>query len=223
MKVEIAENMLYSWLRHCMGCQIVQTNYKVAKQWNKTKDMKGLFNDFQADARFEDCHFTTTRKGKIYPQSFLTVLNAAECDLVGVLFGGNNTSKVFAYESAFHESGTKYDNTPKKVMQKIFKNYLMTRSFFPDGEVELAFVSPKMKADDLAQIKANLKNLKSFISVDHGDTAVNLEIVTGRDFKSKILSPLYKMIGEITDESELFIRAVKLLKMMTEAELGKTK
>lgn len=29
MKIEIGESLLYSWLRHAKGCQLVQTNWKI--------------------------------------------------------------------------------------------------------------------------------------------------------------------------------------------------
>ena len=34
MKIEIGESLIYSWLRHAKGCQIVQTNWKPSiKSW----------------------------------------------------------------------------------------------------------------------------------------------------------------------------------------------
>ena len=229
MKIEIAENMLYSWLRHCMGCQVVQTNYKKAKQWKSAKDMESVFNDFQVDTRFQNCLFEQKNKnGEKIPQKFETVLKAAECDLVGILFGDNNTIKIFAYESAFHGAGAHYtkevDNkgtgkskkenvTPQKVVQKLFKNYLMMRSFFPNSEVELAFVSPLIKDKYKTQIDDYVKDLKDFF-IKHRDTAVNLKIFTGKKFKDEIWKPLDKIIDEIADESELFVRAVQLLRLM---------
>ncbi len=221
MKVEIAENMLYSWLRHCMGCQIVQTNFKVAKQWKKTKEMKELFDKFEVDKRFEDCHFG---------QKFKSVLDATECDLLGILFSSKNKIKIFAYESAFHEAGAHYNKkekdsrgkvktinyTKQKITQKIFKNYLMVRSFFPKGEVELAFVSPIVSDDILDKIKTNLDNLKSFISnYDHDTKKITIKIFANDNFKTEIFQPLSN-IKKIADESELFVRAIKLCKMMTE-------
>ncbi len=33
MKIEMGENLFYSWLRHVKECQIVHTNWKVSPQW----------------------------------------------------------------------------------------------------------------------------------------------------------------------------------------------
>ena len=208
MKIEIAENMLYSWLRHCKGCQIVQTNFKVSRLWKQDNEpeLEALYNRFQTDRRFSDFRFTSRNRLQTFP----TVLYATECDLLGLLTEGNNT-KLFAYESAFHENGLNYKDTQKKVIQKFFRNYLMAKSYFPNSAIELTFISPKIGATILRRLNANIDNLKAFFS--ENGCEVNLKIVTNDDFKSNILMPLCELIDNIADESELFVRAVKLWRM----------
>lgn len=38
MKIEIAESMVYSWLRKVRNCRIVQTNWKPAPEWERSND-----------------------------------------------------------------------------------------------------------------------------------------------------------------------------------------
>lgn len=210
MKIEIAENMLYSWLRHCKGCQIVQTNFKVSKFWsqNNEQEMETLYDKFQTDERFSDFHFTARQN---LPPVFATTLNFTECDLLGLSFDEENASTVYAVESAFHENGLNYNDTQKKVVQKFFKNYLMAKSFFPNSDVELLFISPKIGNTTLNLLNENIEKLKAFFSENNCE--VNLKIVSNEEFQSMILRPLCELIDEIADESELFVRAVKLWRL----------
>lgn len=231
MKVEIAENMLYSWLRHCMGCQIVQTNFKVSKHWKQKNEQKmtELLNQFHKEKKFEKFHFTSGKdktSGKTRYQHLSTILNTTECDSVGILFDDKNTMKVFAYESAFHESKTHYNDnigdgdkkskniTPQKVIKKLFRNYLMVRSFFPNIKVELAFAAPLIADKDLKEINTNVKTLEAFVAEHADEKKLEILIISGDKFKKKIFQPLSDKIKEIADESELFVRAVKLLRLM---------
>ncbi|CAN8141347.1 hypothetical protein THIOSC15_2890008 [uncultured Thiomicrorhabdus sp.] len=34
MKIEVAESMLQSWLKHIVGCEIVQSNWKPSNIWD---------------------------------------------------------------------------------------------------------------------------------------------------------------------------------------------
>ena len=215
MKIEIAESMLYSWLRHCKGCQIVQTNFKVSRFWQQynESELETLYNRFQDDERFSVFRFTSGNR----PQSFSTVLESTECDLLGLLFEGGRT-KIFAYESAFHENGLNYQDTQKKVIHKFFRNYLMTKSFFPNSAIELTFISPRIGDTTLTQLNANINNLRDFFSENNCE--VDLKIIANEEFKSSILIPLCNLTDNIADESELFIRAVKLWKM-TEINPGR--
>ncbi|WP_173383814.1 hypothetical protein [Fibrobacter succinogenes] len=94
MKIEIAENMLYSWLRHCKCCQIVQTNFKASSFWpkNNEQEMEALFNLFQADERFSNFRYTGYR-GRL--QTFDSLMKDTECDLLALAFDEGNSYKLF--------------------------------------------------------------------------------------------------------------------------------
>lgn len=40
MKIEIAESLVYSWLRKVRNCRIVQTNWKPAPEWARDIELK---------------------------------------------------------------------------------------------------------------------------------------------------------------------------------------
>ena len=45
MKIEIGESLIFSWLRHVLGCPIAQTNWKPSPRW-PIRGEPGLAADF---------------------------------------------------------------------------------------------------------------------------------------------------------------------------------
>lgn len=56
MKIEIAENLVYSYLKHAEGCRVVQTNWKTSGNWKITeydeRQAKELFEKISATPEF---------------------------------------------------------------------------------------------------------------------------------------------------------------------------
>lgn len=210
MKIEIAENMLYSWLRHCKCCQIVQTNFKASSFWpkNNEQEMEALFNLFQADERFSNFRYTGYR-GRL--QTFDSLMKDTECDLLALAFDEGNSYKLFAVESAFHENGLNYNDTQKKVIQKFFRNYLMARTFFTSDSIELIFVSPKIGETMLERLNPYIQQLRDFLAEQRQQ--VTIKLIEGDEFNTAIVEPLSHAISSIADESELFVRAIKLWRL----------
>lgn len=209
MKIEIAENMLYSWLRHCKKCQIVQTNFKASKEWMKFREteIENIFQRYQEKDEFKGCQFVS----KNQKMNFKSVINASECDLVGVHF--DDETIAYAIESAFHENGMHYKNNRKKVLQKIFRNYLMLSLYFRCDKIELIFATPLVKGNDESDINSMLENLKNFLNTEHLNN-VKIDFIANGRYKSEIIDSLYEVVDGIADSSELFVRSIKLDKLM---------
>ena len=47
MKIEIGESLIYTWLRHVKGCQIVQTNWRPSEFWSLSNqsDLQNITTD----------------------------------------------------------------------------------------------------------------------------------------------------------------------------------
>ena len=50
MKIEIGESLIFSWLRHVMGCPIAQTNWKPSPTWPIRREA-GLAGDLEIKER----------------------------------------------------------------------------------------------------------------------------------------------------------------------------
>lgn len=207
MKIEIAENMLYSWLRHCKECQIVQANYKASKIWQKKDEssLKKIFDAFQVDSSLKNFHF----KSKNNKEKFETVLQQTECDLLGINYDEKeNMQKIYAVESAFHERGLGYKNSERKVLQKIFRDFLIIRLYFPIDSVNVIFATPAVSKEKKVLIDDCIKLLESFFSKQN--CKVSLKFIANEEYVSEIVDPLCEYIDEIADGNELFVRAIKL-------------
>lgn len=203
MKIEIAENMLYSWLRHCKGCQIVQTNFKKSDIWknDNEKEVKDLYDSFQLESSLRDCKFGNK-------EHFETIMKQTECDLLAISYDSENKGKIFAVESAFHEGGLGYKNSEKKVIQKLFRNILIIRSYFPFKNVELIFATPKVSKPKKENILAKMELLKKFLEKEK--IPVTLKLIVNEQYQAEIVEPLCREIDKIADDNELFVRAMKL-------------
>lgn len=105
MKIEIAESLSSSYLKHIQGCRIVQTNWKTSGNWQITKYDKSraidLFHTFKKSEHFSN----------IFGQnSFDQLLKQAEIDVLGI----NPTEGiVYGIDVAFHSVGLNYGSKTK--------------------------------------------------------------------------------------------------------------
>ncbi|MBS4178786.1 hypothetical protein [Lederbergia citrea] len=105
MKVEIGESLLYSWLRHAKGCQLVQMNWKPSSSsWelkNEEVNQKLMIDSSE--------FFFNKYDYKIYKgtTSLSQLLQQAEIDVLGVNFEGDSQF-LYAVDIAFHEAGLNY-------------------------------------------------------------------------------------------------------------------
>lgn len=210
MKIEIGESLFYSWLRHVKDCQIVQTNWKPSRSWalRNPDDLESLFN--LANQHFEEQLGVVVSGGSTFRQ----FLHQGEIDVLGINYDEAETSKIYAIETSFHESGLQYGNkntTVERIVKKILRAALSVKAFFPDMDGEIIFASPKVYQSQLDLIEPQIKNLNAFF-VDNRIN-VSARIIANDDFNEKVLKPILLASHDVSDTSELFMRSHQLLKM----------
>ena len=205
MKIEIGENLAYTYLKHFEGCRIVQTNWKTSGRWTLTEFEKepalNLFNEIK---KLED--FTELFRNV----SFEQILKQAEIDLLGI-----NTieSSVFGVEIAFHSSGVNYgekDFSVFKIVEKLLRTILVMQCYFKDfNKFNAYFITPKSSEYARTQITQRIEKLLKFLN----DDTISIKFISDDDFYEQIVNPIIADDFKEHDTNELFSRAVKMLKL----------
>lgn len=216
MKIEIAENLISSYLKHIEGCRIVQTNWKTSNSWKTTE-----YDERLAKNLFDKVNQSDTFKGIFKNNSFDQLIKQAEIDVLGL----NSTEQsIFGIDVAFHSYGLNYgssEETALRILKKIFRTIFIMQSYFSNfDKFNSFFVTPKVNPSTEKPIRELLLAANEIIS----DDLISIEFISNEKFFNKIVDPIMNGIDEENDTSELFIRALKLLQLDTRnKKLNKSK
>lgn len=203
MKIEIGESLMYSWLRHIKGCQLVQTNWKKSPTWtpgNTWRLYTLISNQYSKQIKISNVS---------------QVLKQAECDVIGADFS-SGAPKLYSIEIAFHEGGLNYGKgssggTVSKVLNKFISTSLCLLDSFGISDAEIIFASPKIGPKVMSSLNAEVPKLESF--VNSNGYHFTYRVIANNDFRITFLDPLLTILNSIQDTSELFMRAATLLHM----------
>ncbi|MBR5540525.1 MAG: hypothetical protein IKU56_04015 [Clostridia bacterium] len=210
MKVEVGESLMYSYLCHIKGCQIVQTNWKMSSVWprynvtaieNFLEKVRSLYS-----AKYNYAVFKQTA-------SVAQVLKQCECDVVGVCVGEDKNT-YYSVDVAFHEGGLNYkskEETAAKIVAKMAKAAMCLYGCFNAVDGEIIFCSPKTTPAYLNAIIPCVEDLNTLFK-EYG-FRFTAKVITNEQFKMTILDPVLEKSKHIADTSELFVRSCQLLKM----------
>ena len=211
MTQEMGESLIYKWLRHVKGCQMVQTNWKASPTWDLRyfQEAQDLNSRFLKDVSIQNL---VEDESKIsFKQSFYQT----EIDVIGL----NKTSlshngKIYAAEVACNSDGLHYNNLGKnnsigKVISKLIKNAVAIYAIFGNIEAEVLFATPVISHEFDQSIQSYITILNQLAS--NYSLKYNFRLVAGDDFKLRIIDPVYIMSQGVNDSSEMFLRAQKLL------------
>ncbi len=219
MKIEMGENLVYSWLRHVQDCQIVQTNWKTSPQWTlqHEADLKILMQAI-------DVHFKSKYGYEVFKnnKSLDQLLRQGECDVMGVSFQGN--SKFFAVDVAFHENGLNYGKTHETVMKVVAKTARTAMSmwgYLDNTDAEIIFASPKIGNAVLKKLQPCIDDINDIFKMHHLDFKARL--IGNEDFTTTILEPMLLLSDKIADTSELFLRSHQLTQLLLKESASKKK
>ncbi len=204
MKIDMAESLVRSWLRHCKGCHLAELNWKPSPTWDAEPSdlLAGVFRD--ARSRFPDAIKQTSSIGQF--------LRQAEIDVLGVKFGAEGkVERLFGVDSAFHASGLSYggnEDTKNRLQKKFLRTALVLECYFPNAPIEALFVAPAATPRRLEFAREAVQEVREFYP-DRGK--VTFDLLGPEAFREKILDPVLDLHDTVADTSELFLRAWQMV------------
>lgn len=210
MKIEMGESIVYSWLRHVKGCQIVQNNWKVSPKWPK-KTLTDLEEIRKAvEEKFNNQY-------KVFKQNKTEqFLSQGECDAIGISFQDNSVY-LYGVDVAFHTGGLNYGSrevTVAKVIEKCIRTAMCLYYYFDRKDAMIVFVSPKVgnrTANDIKDAISTLKDVTSGLGYNFV-----FEVIMNNDFKTKILDTVILASNDVDDTAELFMRSYQMINLYYE-------
>lgn len=205
MKIEIAESLVYSYLKHVEGCRIVQTNWTTSGNWTVTE-----YEKERAKALFDRVASSDHFSGIFKKNSFDQLIKQAEIDVLGI-----NTAEeaIFGIDVAFHSAGLNYGSkaeTALRIIKKIFRTIFIMQSYFDENEkFNSFFITPKVNPATQLVINDLMVKAKEVINDDN----ISIDFIANEQFYSEIADPLLEKIDKEHDTTELFSRAIKLVKL----------
>ena len=213
MKIEIGESLLYSWLRHAKGCQLVQMNWKTSSNsWEMKNEetIRKLMLD--SSELFSSKYNCQIYKGN---SSLSQLLQQAEIDVLGVNFE-ENSQYIYAVDVAFHEAGLNYgskDETVMRVAKKILRSAMCLYGYFDIKVGEIIFASPKINNSVIDAIMECVPDMQDLIH--KCGLNYNVRIIGNNDFDEKIMQPVIAATALNSDTSELFMRSMQMYNMFS--------
>lgn len=207
MKIEMGESLVRTWLRHCLGCQMAELNWKPSPLWpfNASPEVGQWYND--GKTQFPERVFKKTATLEQF-------LGQAEIDVFGINVTQGRVEKIIATDIAFHKKGLSYGTkleTKSRVIKKLFRTALTIHRHFPGIPAQILFLSPKVSPATALCVKEAGQILQTFFAAKcnhfHFDTIINAQ------FKSSVLDKIVKIQCAVDDTSELFLRAVQLVSL----------
>jgi len=215
MKVEIAESVILSWLRHTQGCVVTQLNWKPSPTWAvaRERELTQAFDAVRSFAReaigvqiFKSCEFRQ-------------FLRQTEIDVLGLrLADSTGAPAVIAVETAFHDNGLQYgsaEETIGRVLKKLIRAAFALEAYVDAGEAEVIFATPKMALPIRQGVQQHLAQLEPLLSrqANLAIHRMSFRIIANEDFASEVLEPVLNQIDAVADGSELFLRAQQLMRL----------
>lgn len=204
MKIEIAESLALSYLKHVHQCVFYQTNWKASSQWERfnEEEVEVLFENIKNDPEFSGVCKQTSNCSQF--------LRQAEIDAIGLDMSGT----VYAIDTAFHEYGLRYGATPdeaaERIVKKLLRTYLIVRTYFPDKTCKIMFASPKVSPGLDQIIGQRLNELKRIVEND----SVEFVYLSNATFKAELIDKTLEYSSEDSDTAELFLRSIRLYELV---------
>jgi hypothetical protein len=211
MKIEIGESLLYSWLRHAKGCQLVQINWKASiHSWEVKNEAAIQQLMLDTSELFRNKYNVELFKGTT---SHTQLLQQAEIDVLGTGFENGEVS-LYAIDVAFHEAGLNYgskEETALRVAKKIVRSAMCIYGYFNILDGDIIFASPKINASVLTLTQEYTTEILALL-IGAG-LNYKVRIITNDDFHELIMKPVIAASATVADTSELFMRSMQMYNM----------
>ena len=222
MKIEMAESLIRSWARHCIGCQVAELNWKPSTEntWPK-KETSSASLFAEATEFFQKALGMEIFKKNV---SVDQLIKQAEIDVLGLKIENGQVRKIVAVDVAFHSGGLLYGDkqeTAARVAKKLFRSAIIADTYFAGVEAEIMFAAPKVTPASAKCLKVAEKALNDFFATKRG--SLSFKIIINEDFASELLQPVVALKESVADTSELFLRSYQLLSMFENTKPSTTK
>ena len=219
MKIEIGENLVYTWLRHVRGCRVTQLNWKSSPLWDVSESVKIVLESFmkEVNSTFSTRGWDIFKKTKGLSQ----LLKQVECDVFGI-YEENGVPSVIVAESAFHENGLNYgskEETCAKVIAKMAKAAIAIYAYLPwVKNFEVIFASPKVNSNIMEILPDAVAELSDILRMHHIPGRVSF--LANEAYRQELLIPVMDVRESgVADSSELFLRSIQLLSLYMDEKL----
>lgn len=209
----MGKSLLYSWLRHIKGCQLVQTNWKKPTlSWEmKNEDSINLLMLSYIDLLKKDYN-NSLYKSKISPPQ---LLQQTEIDILGASFDGD-TQYLYAIDVYFDESGLSYKDKDKaitKVAKKILSTVMFLYGYFNKNTGDIIFTSPIIDKSVMSSLNKFISDIQKLLY--QFGLNYNIRIIANDDFYDKIMQPVIDASSSINDSNDLFMRSIQIYNLFS--------
>ena len=208
MKVEAGESLILSWLRHVVGCQIVQLNWKPSVNRWELRDGQ-MLEDFVAEMQE---HFRDKRNRDIFNQGEPPqLIRQGEIDVLGLRREDDGGMRLIAVDIANHLAGLNLgtrDRTIARVLKKLVRSAASVQGYLPGIPAEVIFASPKVDHQTKELVTECIADINE--SLESRSMPVQVRLVCNQEFGSEIVRKVVDCSASVADTSELFLRSVQL-------------
>lgn len=208
MKIEVAESLTMSWLRHAKQCQMVQMNWKPSNLWP-------LYNETTIAAMKDETerYFTDRYKLDLYKKnsSVSQLLQQSEIDVLGIAIGRDGIQEIHGVDVAFHESGLNYgtkEETISRVLKKMIRTAMLLHGYFNANSGEIVFASPKVYGNISEPLQKYLNELQQLLN--RWNLGFKFSLICNDEFRDRIVHVVMSLSKSVADTSELFMRSIQM-------------
>lgn len=209
MKIEIAEQMLASWLKHVRECQMVTLNWKASPHWpiaeERWQRIEKLVPEIES---YLNEKFGNNESLFKQNASLQQVFRQSEVDVVGACLQQDGNSRYIAVETAFHSNGLGYGDNTARVTKKLLRAALSIYLYFNSESAELIFATPFARVSVANDIQEALLHLSELCEAD--GFHFSFKFIANENFANEIELPLMEKVIEVEDTSDLYARFVQL-------------
>ncbi len=206
MKIEICEQLICSWLKHCKGCQIVQVNWTPSPYFNINDGDFAIFSMFIQEIKDIVGEIDIFKKSSV--DQFI---KQAEVDILGIRLEDGLVAEFYMIDSAFHSAGLGYSDNAARIPKKLIRTIGTAELYFKNIPTNIIFASPFARDSVETDIQAELNKIADKVTEYYPD--MRLSLIFNEEFTNEIYNQVNECSDKISDTNELFIRSIKLAKV----------
>ncbi len=211
MKIEIGESLCVSWLKHVKGCQIVQSNWKIASLdvLDDENILKKIFSFYQN--KYKD----TIGHNELFKNNdYLQLLKQGEVDAIGIDLSGEK-NRIVALDIAFHENGLNYGSTKETsaiILKKLIRTAMSLIGYCKCDDGDIYFIAPLISKPTLKILLPLIDDLNNSFNIQT-NKSYKFNLICNEEFEDRILNRILNVAENVSDTSELFMRSIQLIKL----------